>query len=116
VNFVTISSTQVLVTGLKSTDVESMAEIGAMYDGLSEDPNEPDGVANGAAEYSDDTSGPALECHGVLTGPRDSDWYADAEGAGGATEAAGLSYVCDSNEPGRAPALDDLLRGAEEKS
>jgi hypothetical protein len=87
-----------------------------MYDGLSGDPNDPDGVASGAAEYSDDTSGTALECHGVLTGPRDSDWYAGAEGAGGATEAAGLSYLCDSDEPGRAPALDGLPRGAEGKS
>jgi hypothetical protein len=78
-----------------------------MYDGFSAEPSGPSGVAKGAAEKSEGTLGTALECHGVLIG---------AEGAGGGTEAAGLSYLYDSEEPGRAAALDGLPRGAEGKS
>jgi hypothetical protein len=54
-----------------------------------------DDASEGAAEDADGTSCVAWECHGVSTLLRDSDTGAGADGAGGATEAAGLWYLLD---------------------
>jgi hypothetical protein len=98
---VTVSSTHVVGTGLKSTGVDG---VGATKVGVEKELEKPSSGAEGAASCVGCTTSVALECQDVSMESRDWDSYAGTEGAGGATEATGLSWVL----IGRAPALEGL--------
>ena len=105
VSSVTVSPTQVVGTGLTSTEVDGT---GATKVGLSRELERPSSGAEGAAGCVGCATSVASEYQGVTVESRDCDSYAGTEGAGVATEATGLSLVLLSDDTGRAPALEGL--------
>jgi hypothetical protein len=105
VSSVTVSSTQVVGTGLTSTEVDGT---GATKVDLSKELEKPSSGAEGAAGCVGCATSVALECQGVTMETLDWDSYAGTEGAGGATEATELSLLLSSDDTGRVPALEGL--------